>query len=440
MSENPDQLIAPRWLVTVDGSDRVLTEHVVAIADGHILAIEERATAASRWPDVTITDYPDHALMPGLVNAHTHAAMNLFRGLADDLPLGEWLQEHIWPAEGRWVDEAFVGDGTELALAEMLAGGVTCFNDMYFFPEVTARLAAERGIRAVIGLIVLDFPTQYADGPDQYLAKGLALHDRYRDHPLVHTAFAPHAPYTVSDGPLERVRTYADELERPVHIHVHETAAECGEAMQQNGERPLARLERLGLLSPGLAAVHMVHLDQQEIEATARAGASVIHCPESNLKLASGFCPVQALDNAGANVALGTDSAASNNDLDLFGEMRTAALLAKAVANDAAALPAHRALRMATINGARALGLGDITGSLEPGKAADMIAVDLSGTDTQPVFDVTSQLVYATGRQHVSDVWIAGHQHVRDHQVRTFDTDELRRRAASWRACIAGSA
>lgn len=436
MNDYPDKLLAPRWLVTVDTSDRVLTDHVVAVADGRILAIEDRATATARWPDVTITDYPHHALMPGMVNAHTHAAMNLFRGLADDLPLGQWLQEHIWPAEGRWVDEAFVGDGAELALAEMIAGGVTCFNDMYFFPEVTAHLAAERGIRGVIGLIVLDFPTQYADGPDEYLEKGLALHDRYRDHPLVHTAFAPHAPYTVSDGPLERVRTYADELERPVHIHVHETAAECGEAMQQHGERPLARLERLGLLSPGLAAVHMVHLDQHEIEATARSGASVIHCPESNLKLASGFCPVQALETAGANVALGTDSVASNNDLDLFGEMRTAALLAKAVANDAAALPAHRALRMATINGARALGLGDVTGSLEPGKAADMIAVDLSGAETQPVFEVISQLVYTAGRQHVSDVWIAGHQHVRDHRVLTFDTAELSRRAESWCAHI----
>ncbi|PSQ90898.1 MAG: TRZ/ATZ family hydrolase, partial [Proteobacteria bacterium SW_6_67_9] len=253
MSEQPDALLAPRWLVTVDDNDRVLTDHVVAIADGRILAIEDRDSATRRWPDVAVTEYRDHALMPGLINAHTHAAMNLFRGLADDLPLGEWLQQHIWPAEGQWVDEAFVGDGTELALAEMVAGGITCFNDMYFFPEVTARVAAERGVRAVIGMILLDFPTQYADGPDQYLDKGLALHDRYRDHPLVQTAFAPHAPYTVSDAPLERVRTYADELERPVHIHVHETAAECGDAQDQHGERPLARLERLGLLSPALA-------------------------------------------------------------------------------------------------------------------------------------------------------------------------------------------
>ncbi len=438
MDETPDYLLAPRWIVTVDGDDRVLTDHAIAVANDYILAIEPVDEAQSRWPDVPLDRYADHALMPGLVNAHTHAAMNLFRGLADDLPLMTWLQQHIWPAEGRWVDEAFVGDGTELALAEMIAGGITCFNDMYFFPEVTARLAAQSGVRAVVGMIVLDFPTQYADGPEQYLAKGLALHDHYRDHPLVQTAFAPHAPYTVSDRPLERIRTYADELERPVHIHVHETHAECAHAERDHGERPLARLQRLGLLSPGLAAVHMVHLSDDEIAATARAGAHVVHCPESNLKLASGMAPVQSLLDAGVNVALGTDSVASNNDLDLFGELRTAALLGKAVAGDAAALNARTALRMATINGARALGLGDVTGSLEPGKAADMVAVDLSAPETQPVFDVASQLVYATGRQHVSAVWIAGHQHLREGRLTSLDPDDLSRRAADWRATIAG--
>ena len=440
MSETPDLLLAPRWLVTVDPEDRVLEDHALAVADGRILAIEPLEAARARWPDAELRRYPAHALMPGLVNAHTHAAMSLLRGLADDLPLMQWLQEHIWPAEGRWVDEAFIADGTELALAEMLAGGITCFNDMYFFPEVTARLAAELGVRAVAGMILLDFPTQYADGPDQYFEKGLALHDRYRSHPLVRTAFAPHAPYTVSDEPLERVRTYADELEIPIQMHVHETQHECRASLDEHGERPIARLERLGLLSPALAAVHMVHLTEHEIAATARAGASVVHCPESNLKLASGFSPVQALWDAGINVALGTDGAASNNDLDLFGEMRTAALLAKAVAGDAEALPAHAALRMATINGARALGLGDVTGSLEPGKAADVVAVDLSGPETRPVYDVVSQLVYAAGREHVSDVWVAGRQHVRDHRLVTLDPAAVSARADAWRERIAGEA
>jgi 5-methylthioadenosine/S-adenosylhomocysteine deaminase len=439
MRDLPEYLLVPGWIVTVDSDDRVLTDHALAIGGGRILAIKARAEAEALWPDAPVHRYPDHAIMPGLVNAHTHAAMNLFRGLADDLPLMTWLQEHVWPAEGRWVDEAFVGDGTELAFAEMIVGGVTCFNDMYFFPEVSARLAAEHGVRATIGMILLDFPTQYADGPDQYLDKGLALHDRYRDHPLVQTAFAPHAPYTVSDGPLQRVRTYADELERPIHIHVHETQAECAQAAADHGERPIARLQRLGLLSRDLAAVHMVHLTDDEIAATARAGASVIHCPESNLKLASGMAPVQSLIDAGVNVALGTDSVASNNDLDLFGEMRTAALLGKAVAGDAAAVDAATALRMATINGARALGLDNVTGSLEPGKAADMIALDLSGPETRPVFDVTSQLVYATGRPQVTDVWIAGHQQLRDGRLTTLESRELSRRAAVWGERIGGA-
>jgi len=437
MNATPDLLLEPRWIVTVDADDRVLEDHVLAVRDGRITDIVPATEARERWPDAEHQRYPTHALMPGLVNAHTHAAMSLLRGLADDLPLMEWLQEHIWPAEGRWVDEAFIHDGTELALAEMLTGGTTCFNDMYFFPEVTARLAAESGIRGVVGMILLDFPTQYAEGPDQYFEKGLALHDRYRSHPLVSTAFAPHAPYTVSDGPLERMRTYADELEVPIQMHVHETAFECDSSVEQTGERPLARLERLGLLSPALAAVHMVHLDDDEILAVARSGTHVIHCPESNLKLASGFAPVHALQLAGANVALGTDGAASNNDLDMFGEMRTAALLAKAVAGDAAAVPAATALRMATINGARALGLGDVTGSLEPGKAADLIAVDLDALETQPVYNVTSQLVYAASRYQVSDVWVAGRQQVRAHRLLALDADDIRARAGDWRDRIA---
>ena len=437
MNAAVDSLLLPRWVVTVDPGDRVLTDHAVAIRDGCIEAVLPAEEARRRWPAAETVALPDHALMPGLVNAHTHAAMSLLRGLADDLPLMQWLQEHIWPAEGRWVDEQFVHDGSALAFAEMLRGGTTCLNDMYFFPEVTARLADEVGMRAVVGMIVLDFPTQYAEGPDQYLEKGLRLHDRYRSHAMVHTAFAPHAPYTVSDEPLRRIRTYADELEVPVQMHVHETQGECDAAQAERNERPLARLERLGLLSPGFCAVHMTAVDDDELDAVARNGASVVHCPESNLKLASGFAPVQRMQRAGINVALGTDGAASNNDLDMFGEMRTAALIAKAVAGDAEAVPADTALRMATINGARALGLGDTIGSIEAGKAADLVAVDLGALETQPVFDVVSQLVYAAGRHQVSDVWIAGRPQIRRGELVTLDRDDLRRRARDWRDRIA---
>lgn len=437
MADSPDLILAPRWTVTVDTADTVLADHAVAIRDGTIVDILPIADCAGRYPGVAIERLAGHALMPGLVNAHTHAAMSLFRGLADDRPLMEWLREHIWPAEGRWVDEAFVRDGVDLAMAEMLAGGTTCFQDMYFFPEVTARRATQAGMRTVVGMILFDFSTPYADGPEQYFEKGLALHDRYRGHPLVTTSFAPHAPYTVSDGPLERIRTYADELDVPIHMHVHETRGECTDAVAASGERPLARLQRLGLLSPSMLAVHMTALTDDEIETVGRTGTHVIHCPEANLKLASGFCPLAALAGAGVNVALGTDGAASNNDLDLFGEMRTAALLAKAVAGDATAMPARAALRMATINGARALGLDDTIGSIEIGKSADLVAVDLDHPDTQPVYDVVSQLVYATGRHRVAHVWIAGHERVRDGRLRTLDAEGIRAHAAEWRQRIA---
>ncbi|MEX1081534.1 MAG: TRZ/ATZ family hydrolase [Halofilum sp. (in: g-proteobacteria)] len=433
MDEPIDLLLEPRWTVTVDGTDRVLEDYAVAVGGGIIADVLPRTDAHARWPEVERRELPDHALMPGLVNAHTHAAMTLLRGYADDLPLMEWLHEHMWPAESRWVDEAFIADGTRLALAEMLAGGTTCFQDMYFFPEVTAELAAEVGMRAVIGMILLDFPTQYADGPDAYFSKGLALHDRYRSHPLVSTAFAPHAPYTVSDEPLERMRTYADELDVPVQMHVQETEAECHDSVEIHGERPVARLERLGLLSPAFSAVHMTSATGHEIAAIAQSGARVIHCPEANLKLASGFCPVKAFQDAGAEVALGTDGAASNNNLDMFGEMQTAALLGKAVAGDAGAVPAPTALRMATINGARALGLGEITGSIEPGKAADLVAVDLGGLETQPVYEVVSQLVYAAGRHQVTDVWVAGEPQVRAGRLLHLDAEDIGVRARAWR-------
>jgi 5-methylthioadenosine/S-adenosylhomocysteine deaminase len=358
--------------------------------------------------------------------------MSLLRGLADDLPLMTWLNEHIWPAEGRWVNEEFVHDGSQLAIAEMLLGGTTCFNDMYFFPDVTGRAADAAGIRAVVGLIAIDFPTVWAADADAYLRKGLEVHDQFRGNGLIHTAFAPHAPYSVADGLLERIRILADELELPIHIHLHETHDEIVQGLQQHGNRPLQRLQELELLSPSLLAVHMTHLEEAEIDLFARGGGHVVHCPESNLKLASGFCPVARMMKAGINVALGTDGAASNNDLDMFSEMRTAALLAKGVAADASAVPAARALSMATINGAKALGLATETGSLEIGKSADLVAVDLHRLQTQPVYHPISQLVYATGREQVQQVWVGGRQLVRKGELTTLDQSKLLSRAAHW--------
>jgi len=429
---NIDCLIHARWIIPVAPASTVLENHTLAIHEGRILELLPSDAAAARYRAEHEHRLDSHALIPGLVNAHTHAAMSLFRGLADDLPLMDWLQQHIWPAESRWVSPEFVADGTRLAIAEMLRSGTTCFNDMYFFPDETARVADNAGMRAVVGLILIDFPTVWAANADDYLRKGIEVHDHYRHHPLIRTAFAPHAPYTVSDEPLQRVVTYAEELDIPIHMHVHETAHEVREASKQTGLRPLARLTQLGLVSPRLAAVHMTQLSDGEIAQLATSGVHVVHCPESNLKLASGFCPVQRLFDAGINVALGTDGAASNNDLDMFGEMRSAALLGKAVAADASAVSAERALHMATLSGARALGMDDEIGSLEAGKAADITAVDLGAIETQPLYHPISQLIYAAGRAQVSDVWIAGRHLLKDRELTTLDKSAILEKAQTW--------
>ena len=340
-----DKLLHARWVIPVEPEGIVYEHYAVAVHDGRILDILPGKEADNTYQADIVHRLNDHALIPGLINTHTHAAMSLLRGIADDLHLMDWLQNHIWPAEGKWVSAEFVRDGTEFAIAEMLRGGVTCFNDMYFFPDEAARIASQIGMRACVSLIMIDFPSAWAGSADEYLHKGLEVHDQFRQNPLISTAFGPHAPYSVSDGPLQKIAMYADELDVQIHMHVHETAHEVDQASQTHGKRPLQRLKELGLVSPRLMAVHMTQLREDEIQLVTAANAHVIHCPESNLKLASGFCPAQALINAGINLALGTDGAASNNDLDMFGEMRTAALLAKAVADDASAVPAATALR-----------------------------------------------------------------------------------------------
>lgn len=428
-----DTLLHARWVVPVEPDATVLDHHSVAVSNGRIVAVLPTREAQTRYRAAQSIDLPTHALIPGLVNAHTHAAMTLFRGLADDLPLMDWLNHHIWPAEQKWVAPPFVREGSELAIAEMLKSGTTCFNDMYFFADDTAHVAHEAGIRACVGLIMVDFPSNYAQSPDEYLHKGLELRDRLRHSELITTAFAPHAPYTVSDAPFARIRTVNNELNIPVHIHVHETAHEVEGSLAKVGVRPFKRLERLDLVNPNLVAVHMTQLTQEEIDTLAQAGASVVHCPESNLKLASGFCPVQQLLQAGVNVALGTDGAASNNDLDMLGEMRTAALLAKGVAGDATALPAHMALRMATLNGAKALGIENRIGSLTAGKFADITAIDLAPIHSQPVYDPVSHIVYAAGRHQVTDVWVAGQHLLANGRLTTLHEVEILANAAAWR-------
>lgn len=432
-----DTLIHAGWIIPVEPPFDTVKDHSLVIHQGKIIDLLPTEQAKQRYQGTKVENLVNHALIPGLINSHTHAAMSLLRGIADDLPLMDWLQNHIWPLEHQWMSEEFVKDGTDLAIAEMLRGGTTCFNDMYFFPNIAAQQAQQAGIRANVGLIVIDFPTVWAKDSDDYLSKGLALHEQLSDSALCTVAFAPHAPYTVSDAPLQKIAGYAQQLQRPVHIHVHETAHEIEQALEQSGKRPLQRLHELGLVNTALIAVHATQLTDEEITLLADAGATIVHCPESNLKLASGFCPVAKCLDAGVNVALGTDGAASNNDLDMFGEMRTAALLGKAVANNASAVSAMTALRMATINGAKALGLANNIGSLRVGKAADVIAIDLSQLETQPLYCPVSHIVYAASRQQVTDVWVAGQRLLQNRQLTTINLAELTAKIAVWQQRLA---
>lgn len=432
-----DLLIEAGWVVPVVPHGVVLPDHAVAVSAGAIIAVLPISEARARFVAKETVSRPDAALIPGLVNAHTHNPMTLLRGIADDLPLMTWLREHIWPVEAAVIGPEFVADGTRLSIAEMLRGGTTCANENYFFPDVQAAVYKQHGFRARVGAVIIDFPSAWAKSDDEYFDRACELHDNWRDDALVATAFAPHAPYTVSDVNFERIRMLADQLDVPVHLHLHETAQEIADSIQLHGQRPIARIERLGLMNDRLIAVHMTQLTEAEIHLCAERGVSVVHCPESNLKLASGFSPVCAMLKAGANVAIGTDGCASNNDLDMFGETRTAALLAKAVANDAAGFDAFEALHAATLGGAKALGFDGRIGSLEAGKRADLVCVDLSQLETQPLHHVVSQLIYATGRQQVSDVWIDGVPKLRQRVLVDMDIDAIVANARQWRQRIA---
>ena len=434
------QILRPDWIITVNTGFEVLENYALVITGNRIESLlpDDEIRELDSYAEAEVIDLPGRVLMPGLVNSHTHASMTLLRGIADDLPLMEWLGEHIWPAEAKWVDAAFCADGFELAAAEMIRSGTTCLNDMYFFADEVARRAEQIGIRSVIGLIVLDFPSVWAGDADEYLHKALAVHDEIRGMRLVESALAPHAPYTVSDEPLRQIAMYSSELDLPVHMHVHETAHEVAEAEQKTGQRPIERIDQLGLLNANLVAVHMTELNEFEIERIAEAGVHVAHCPESNLKLASGMCPVASLQDRGVNVTLGTDGAASNNDLDMFGEMRSAALLAKGVSGEASACTARQAIEMATINGARALGMADRIGSIEAGKCADLVAVDLNALNTQPVYDPVSQIVYAASSRQVSDVWIDGVAQLRDSEFTRLDAGRIIATAQGWASRIRG--
>ncbi|MBC6907149.1 TRZ/ATZ family hydrolase [Saccharophagus sp. K07] len=431
-----DCIISARWILPITPAGKLFRDCSLVIHKGCIQAIRPSDNVLQDFTPTQHVQLNEHVLMPGLVNAHTHAAMSLLRGYADDLPLMRWLKDHIWPAEKRFVDADFVHDGTQLAMAEMLRTGTTCFSDMYFFPDAAAAAVHQAGMRAQITFPIMDFPTSWATDADNYIHKGLMLHDDYRSHPRIRIGFGPHAGYTVSDIPMRRIAVLAEELQAPVQIHLHETATEVLQAVDATGIRPIERLMDLGVLTPLTQCVHMTQLSDGDIDLLQESGASVIHCPESNLKLASGICPVQKLMNRGITIGLGTDGSASNNDLDMFGEITTAALVGKVAAHDAAALSAWQVLHMATLGGAKALGLDSQIGSLEVGKAADVIAVQLDELSSLPLYDLASHLTYSNRRTRVTHSWVAGKLLLRDGELTTLNETELRNRALHWQHVI----
>lgn len=434
--ETVDLLINARWIVPVIPENVVLNDCTVVVNQSKIKGLYPKSEAKRLYSARRVIDLDNHVLIPGLVNAHGHLAMSLLRGYADDLTLDSWLKDHIWPAEGRWVSEEFVREGAELAMAEMLKSGTTCFSDMYFFPQQVALAAREHGLRCQLAFPILNFPSAWARDGDEYISKGLQVRDEFKGDELINVVFGPHAPYSVDDRYLERVVTYANELDICIQIHLHETRAEVDDAVRQTGERPVARMHRLGLLTPNTQCVHMTALSDDDIRMVAETRAHVIHCPKSNLKLASGFCPVKTLQDAGINVALGTDGAASNNSLDMFSEMQFASLLEKGVSGDASALNTHQTLRMGTLNGARAMGLESLIGSLEAGKCADMVALDMGGIAREPMYNPLSQLIYTPMGHRVSHVWINGKAMVADQQLTTFNEQHLISKARQWRERI----
>jgi 5-methylthioadenosine/S-adenosylhomocysteine deaminase len=431
-----DTLIHAKWIIPVIPQNTVFTDCSIIINDGKIINILPSTEAKNRYTPQKVYNLDEHIVTPGLINAHGHAAMSLFRGYADDLPLQSWLNEHIWPAEAKHVSSNFVKQGTELAIAEMIRSGTTCFTDMYFFPDETASVAHNTGIRCQVAFPILEFPSAWAKNADEYIQKGLSLRDKYRSHDLIQFIFGPHAPYTVSDDTFKRIAVLAPELQAGIHVHLHETVTEVTESLETTKKRPIQRLFDLNVLTPLTQCVHMTSLNKKDYELLKQSGAHVIHCPESNLKLASGLCPVQQLMDEGVNVALGTDGCASNNNLDMFGEMHTTALLGKVVAEDASALKAHQVLEMATINGAKAINMDDTIGSLETGKAADIIAVKVDPIDHLPMYDPISQLVYTHNGHRVSHSWIKGKLLMNERELTTLNEREVIANTQEWQKAI----
>lgn len=430
--ESIDQIIQAKWLIPCEENNTVLEDHALIIHQGKIKDILPGKLVKTHYTAHTTENYSTHAIIPGLINAHTHLAMNLFRGLADDLALMNWLNHHIWPAEKKWVGHEFVRDASLFAMAEMIRGGTTCFNDMYFFPQATAEAADIAGVRGSIGITVIDFPTAWAANTEDYFAKGLEFYEAYKNHDRIKATVAPHAIYTVADKNLLKVKEFAENYDLKINMHVHETADEVNQSLAQTKQRPIYRLQKLGLISPRLIAVHMTQINEEDLEILQTEQPNIVHCPQSNMKLASGACPVGKLQAIGLNIAIGTDGAASNNDLNMLEEMRSAAFIAKHITMNPESLSAPEVLTKATLHGAKALGIDHITGSLSIGKSADFAVINLDAIETLPVYHPVSQIVYSASHNQVTDVWVAGKQLLKNRELATLNEKELIEKAKYW--------
>lgn len=431
-----DKILYPKWLITMAGEVQALTNHAVVIQQNKIQDVLPSHEAMLQYNAKQSITLADHALLPGFINAHTHSPMSLFRGMADDLPLMDWLHQHIWPAEAKWLSPAFVRVGTELAIAEMISCGTTCFNEFYFFAEDIIATAKKTGLRCVMNSTLFNGSNAYGSSENEFFEKAIDVFAK-EQHPLITIGIGPHSPYAVSKDYLIKVRDFAEQHALPVTMHVHETQAEIAICQEKYNRRPIDFLQNIGLLSTHFQAVHCTHLNDDDIKQLLNNHCHIIHCPESNLKLASGLCKVDRLLNTGLNVAIGTDGPVSNNDLDMISEMRTAAMIGKLENLDPTAVNATTVLQMATVNGAKALGLENSIGSIVAGKQADIIAINLKALNTQPIYDPISQIVYAANAKQVSDVWVAGKQLLKNHQLTTIDTTVLFDHVEQWQKEIA---
>lgn len=433
-----DLLIEAPWLVPGNGLP-VVADAAVAVRAGRFVAAGRRSDLNASFEPAECHSLADHVLLPGLVNSHGHLAMALFRGFAEDVPLQTWLSDRVWPLEATHVDEEFIRDGVRLAMLEMLRAGTTCFSDMYFFPEITAREAKAMGMRTQVAFPVINIPNVWSRSAAEGIHKGLALSDEYRQDPFVRVAFGPHAVYTVDHETLAKVLMFSEELDLNIQIHLHENRRELDDTIAKLGVSGIRHLSDQGLLGPRLQAVHMTQISDEELSLLAEANVNVVHCPISNAKLGCGVCPTERLQQAGVNVCLGTDGAASNNRLSVLAEARMASLLTKLQDHDASALPATLALDMSTINGARALGMADDIGSIEPGKWADLVAVDTRAPELQPLYDPVAQLIHSAADSNVSHVWVAGRCLLADREPTLLDAEDVVSRASRWRTRINGA-